>query len=74
VQFSYILDVTFKTSSIYKKNIQINFVENFYGMEVTQLEKKYSLFAWKNICTSFNQGGLGIINLKLMNKPLLCKL
>jgi hypothetical protein len=28
---------------------------------------------WKIISTSLKQGGLGIINLKLMNKALLCK-
>jgi hypothetical protein len=36
-------------------------------------EKKYYLVSWKQICTSLEQGGLGVINLKIMNKTLLCK-
>jgi hypothetical protein len=36
-------------------------------------KKTYCLVSWKQICTSYEQGGLDIINLKLMNKALLCK-
>jgi hypothetical protein len=36
-------------------------------------KKYYCLVAWKSVCRSYNQDGLGIINLKLMNKVLLCK-
>jgi hypothetical protein len=31
-------------------------------------KKSYCLVVWKLVCRSYNQGGLGIINLKLMNK------
>jgi hypothetical protein len=34
-------------------------------------KKTYYLISWKHICTSIDQGGLGVINLKLMNKALL---
>jgi hypothetical protein len=36
-------------------------------------KKTYYLVSWKTISTSIEQGELGIINLKLMNKTLLCK-
>jgi hypothetical protein len=31
-------------------------------------KKEYYLVSWKTICTSKNQGGLGILNLKTMNQ------
>jgi hypothetical protein len=37
-------------------------------------KRTYNLIAWKFICQYKSQGGLGIMNLKLMNKSLLCKL
>jgi hypothetical protein len=37
------------------------------------IRKKYCLVRWKVLCTSFEQGGLGILNLKTMNKALLVK-
>jgi hypothetical protein len=50
----------------------INYVGDFFGLEVIQLEKKsYNLVAWKIVCNNFEQEGLGIINLKLMNRALL---
>jgi hypothetical protein len=39
----------------------------------TVRKKSYYLVAWKSVCRSYNQGGLGIINLKIMNKALLYK-
>ena len=35
--------------------------------------KKYHLVEWRVVCKSKNQGGLGILDLKLMNKALLAK-
>jgi hypothetical protein len=36
-------------------------------------KNSYCLISWKHICNPQDQGGLGVINLKLMNKALLCK-
>jgi hypothetical protein len=36
-------------------------------------KKGYCLVSWKTICSSIDQGGLGILNLKIMNKTLICK-
>jgi hypothetical protein len=43
----------------------------WFGGNTTR--KKYCLVSWKVICTSFEQGGLGILNLKIMNKALFVK-
>jgi hypothetical protein len=34
-------------------------------------KKGYFLMSWKVVCNKYNQGGLGVINLKFMNKVLL---
>lgn len=36
-------------------------------------EKKYALYNWNIVCTSKDQGGLGIPDLKLMSEVLLAK-
>jgi hypothetical protein len=36
-------------------------------------KKSYYFVAWKVVCNAYDQGGLGILNLKFMNKALLCK-
>jgi hypothetical protein len=43
----------------------------FGGSKVRK--RTYSLIAWKIIYQSKEQGGLGVMNLKTMNKSLLCK-
>jgi hypothetical protein len=42
----------------------------FGGSKVRK--KSYSLISWKTICQSKEQGDLGVMNLKIMNKSLLC--
>ena len=37
------------------------------------LEKKRHLVRWKTVCMEKDKGGLGIRNLSLLNKALLCK-
>jgi hypothetical protein len=36
-------------------------------------EKKYHLVSWEHVCRPNDQGGLGILNLKIMNIALLAK-
>jgi hypothetical protein len=43
----------------------------FRGSKVRK--RTYSLISWKVICQNKEHEGLGVINLKLMNKSLLCK-
>jgi hypothetical protein len=51
-----------------------NFVDVFFLFGGSKVRKRtYSLIAWKIICQSKEQGGLGDMNLKTMNKSLLCK-
>jgi hypothetical protein len=36
-------------------------------------KKSYCLVVWRVVCNNYNQWGLGVIDLKIMNKTLLCK-
>jgi hypothetical protein len=50
-----------------------NLRKRFLWFGGSSVRKKYYLVAWKVVCTSKQQGGLGIKDLGLMNKALLGK-
>jgi hypothetical protein len=43
------------------------------GMGIILQGKKYHLVSWNVVCKSKSQGGLGVLDLKIMNTVLLAK-
>jgi hypothetical protein len=46
---------------------------NSFFWEGQRSSKKFHMVSWKNICQPKNQGGLGVMNTKLMNIALMAK-
>jgi hypothetical protein len=46
----------------------------FFWYDGNTVREKITLVSWKKVCRSRKQGGLGVIDIELMNKALLIKL
>lgn len=58
-------------SSCYKDRMIKDMSRFFWCGDGDPTKKKYHLVAWDKVCVPKDQGGLGILDLKFMNKVLL---